>query len=200
MTLIAAAGGSIRGLLDLYSAVLAWQSARNKHIKEGGEPSERPSFSASCDLAPDLLAAVFHVVLGAFAGFVLVLTGQIESSLMALLAGAAAPALLQQMVTVKWRLVQARAFGLDGAVRPAGSHSPPKGARVARQGDGVVGGRRWEEGSRAWLTSRCGGVPGTRSPEPTVSTRSAPANALVTSSAWERGPWPRSWEGTCRPR
>ncbi|CAM3877598.1 hypothetical protein GCM10009799_37020 [Nocardiopsis rhodophaea] len=142
LTLLAAAGGSVRGLLDLYTAVITWQSACRDHLERNGDTAERPRFRSRVDLGPDLLAGLFHVVLGAFVGLVLTLAGQVESAFMALMAGVAAPAVLQQMATVKGRVVHTQTFGVQsgegsdyGVLPPPRNPAPPDTAPDPSEGD-----------------------------------------------------------------
>lgn len=102
LVLAAAVGGSIRGFLDFYHHVLAWRAGCREHCKRTGGSEGRPSFRRYCDVVPELVAATFHVGLGALAGGMFAGADQIDSVLFALGVGTSAPLLLQQLGTIKY--------------------------------------------------------------------------------------------------
>ncbi|MHA5053355.1 hypothetical protein, partial [Streptomyces sp. SD15] len=100
---LGAAGGSLRGLVDAYNQTMEWQTARREHRRTDpatdtpGPPRLREFF----DPAPDLVAAVFHTVLGAAGAALFGMSGQISGSYAAIAVGISAPAILTQLGRVQ---------------------------------------------------------------------------------------------------
>ena len=100
LLLLGAAGGSLRGLVDVYNQTMAWQEARREHrraVAQEEETGEPPRFREYFDLIPDSVAAVVHMGLGAACAVLFGLSGQISGVYAALVVGVSAPTLLTQL-------------------------------------------------------------------------------------------------------
>jgi hypothetical protein len=98
--ILGAAGGSFRGLVDLYNEITRWQQDRRIHrLKK--KRSEAPRLKEYVDAIPDTVAGLAHIFLGAMVGLILGKSGQVSGAYGTILAGAAAPALLTQLGQLK---------------------------------------------------------------------------------------------------
>lgn len=98
LVLLGAAGGLLRGLMDVYTKFADWQSARRIHRQLPAEQAEEaPPFRKFCDPVTDPIAAVLHSVMGAGAAVLLGTTGQISGAYAAIVVGMSAPMLLTQL-------------------------------------------------------------------------------------------------------
>lgn len=100
---LGAAGGSLRGLVDAYNQTMGWQAARREHRKNPATSSgqEVPRFREFFDPVPDVVAAVFHTVLGSAAAAMFGMSGQISGAYAAIAVGISAPAVLTQLGRVQ---------------------------------------------------------------------------------------------------
>ncbi len=99
---LGAAGGSLRGLVDAYNQVVAWQAARREHLRTPASTSRPvPRLAQYVDPVPDSVAAAFHMALGAAASAMFGLSGQITGAYAAIAVGMSAPALLTQLGRVQ---------------------------------------------------------------------------------------------------
>ncbi|MER6564110.1 hypothetical protein ABT300_41600 [Streptomyces sp. NPDC001027] len=81
LILLGAAGGLLRGVLDLYTRFGTWQADRRLHRQlsaEGAAQGDPPRFQTYFDLAVDIPAAVVHSLMGAGAAMLFGTTGQIS--------------------------------------------------------------------------------------------------------------------------
>lgn len=102
--MLGAAGGSLRGLIDVYNQTIAWQGARREHRRAAvtaGQQEEPPHFREYFDLIPDSVAALVHMGMGAACALLFGLSGQISGVYAALVVGVSAPALLTQLGRVQ---------------------------------------------------------------------------------------------------
>jgi hypothetical protein len=101
--LLGAAGGSLRGVIDLYSQFMQWHGARRAYQvqRSSGRRPKVPRFRDHMDVVPEVVASLVHITLGALAGGILGGTGQVAGAYAAVLVGASAPALLMQLGQVK---------------------------------------------------------------------------------------------------
>ncbi|MEU2036693.1 hypothetical protein [Nocardia amamiensis] len=91
-----AAGGAIVEIISLWGNLATWQQAR----KVARQRRRRlPSWKLYFDPWPDALVALTRLFLGALAG--LVFHGQVTGETAAIAVGAAAPALLRQLGTMR---------------------------------------------------------------------------------------------------
>ncbi|MGW2108563.1 hypothetical protein [Streptomyces sp. NPDC001948] len=100
LILLGAAGGLLRGVLDLYTRFVSWQADRRLHRQSavaGAAQAEVPRFQAYFDPAVDTAAAVVHGMMGAGAAVLFGTTGQISGGYAALVVGLSAPMLLTQL-------------------------------------------------------------------------------------------------------
>ncbi|MFE4801758.1 hypothetical protein ACFRFL_44135 [Streptomyces sp. NPDC056708] len=100
LILLGAAGGLLRGALDLYTRFVSWQADRHTHRQlaaAGTAQGVAPQFQAYFDPAVDTVAAVVHSVMGAGAAVLFGTTGQISGGYAALVVGISAPMLLTQL-------------------------------------------------------------------------------------------------------
>ncbi|WP_405662887.1 hypothetical protein OG379_14850 [Streptomyces sp. NBC_01166] len=100
LILLGAAGGLLRGALDLYTRFVSWQADRRAHRQSAAADAaqeEAPRFQAYFDPAVDTVAAVVHSVMGAGAAVLFGTTGQISGGYAALVVGLSAPMLLTQL-------------------------------------------------------------------------------------------------------
>jgi hypothetical protein len=98
VTLLGACGGAIPSLLDITNSINSWKDGRNwAHRRPGTKPPKlTPNY---IDPPADSLSLATRVLLGALAG--LAFRNQIEGVPAALAAGAAAPALLRQLGSLR---------------------------------------------------------------------------------------------------
>ncbi|KUO01769.1 hypothetical protein [Streptomyces resistomycificus] len=102
LVLLGAAGGALRGLLDVYTRFLDWQTDRRAHRRLPlGQQSEPPRFRSYFDPIGDPVAAVVHSAMGAGAAVLLGTTGQISGAYAALVVGISAPVILTQLGRVQ---------------------------------------------------------------------------------------------------
>lgn len=100
LILLGAAGGLLRGALDLYTRFVSWQADRRTHRQSAAETTTQgaaPQFKAYFDPAVDTAAAIVHSVMGAGAAVLFGTTGQISGGYAALVVGVSAPMLLTQL-------------------------------------------------------------------------------------------------------
>ena len=102
LILLGAAGGVLRGLLDVYARFLDWQSDRRAHRRlPPGHDGEPPRFQQYFDPVGDPVAAVVHSGLGAGAAVLFGATGQISGAYAAVVVGISAPVILTQLSRVQ---------------------------------------------------------------------------------------------------
>lgn len=147
---LGAAGGLLRGALDVYARFVSWQCDRRAHRQltaAGTAQGEAPRFQAYFDPAVDIAAAAVHGVMGACAAVLFGTTGQISGEYAALVVGMSAPLLLTQLgriqtvnevVTADRRPVgaaeaaaRAGAPSVAGSVGVSGAEAPGAAAAVA---------------------------------------------------------------------
>ncbi|WP_308297319.1 MULTISPECIES: hypothetical protein [unclassified Streptomyces] len=98
LILLGAAGGLLRGLLDVYTQFVNWQADRRAHRQlPAGHGCEAPRFQEYYDPIADPIAAVVHSAMGAGAAVLFGTTGQISGAYAALVVGMSAPMLLTQL-------------------------------------------------------------------------------------------------------
>ncbi|GAA3507302.1 hypothetical protein [Streptomyces showdoensis] len=119
LILLGAAGGLLRGALDLYTRFVSWQGDRRAYRQltpaEAAE-GEAPRFKAYFDPAVDTAAALVHSVMGAGAAVLFGTTGQITGGYAALVVGISAPMLLTQLGRI-----QSVNEAVTGERQPAGA-------------------------------------------------------------------------------
>ncbi|WP_406146255.1 hypothetical protein [Streptomyces sp. NBC_01012] len=104
LVLLGAAGGLLRGALDLYTRFVSWQADRRVHRRltvEGTAGDVPPRFRAYFDPAVDIVAAVLHSAMGAGAAVLFGTTGQIDGEYATLVVGMSAPMLLTQLSRIQ---------------------------------------------------------------------------------------------------
>ncbi|MEU0029755.1 hypothetical protein [Streptomyces sp. NPDC006335] len=104
LILLGAAGGLLRGAVDLYARFVCWQTDRNAHrqaITAGTTQGEAPQFQGYFDAPVDFAAAVVHTTMGAGAAVLFGTTGQISGEYAALVVGMSAPVLLTQLIRIQ---------------------------------------------------------------------------------------------------
>ncbi len=102
LILLGAAGGALRGLLDVYTRFLDWQSDRRAHRRlPPGQDGEPPQFQQYFDPVGDPVAAVVHSGMGAGAAVLFGSTGQINGAYAAIVVGISAPVILTQLSRVQ---------------------------------------------------------------------------------------------------
>jgi hypothetical protein len=102
LILLGAAGGTLRGLLDVYNRFLDWQSDRRAHRQlPAGEETEPPRFQEYFDPVADPVAAVLHSAMGAGTAVLFGTTGQISGAYAAIIVGISAPVILTQLGRVQ---------------------------------------------------------------------------------------------------
>ena len=102
LILLGAAGGVLRGLLDVYTRFLDWQSDRRAHRRlPPGQEGEPPRFQQYFDPVGDPVAAVVHSGMGAGAAVLFGATGQISGAYAAIVVGISAPVILTQLSRVQ---------------------------------------------------------------------------------------------------
>ncbi len=100
LVLLGAAGGLLRGLLDVYTQFMNWQADRRTH-RQLPQETEVPRFQEYYDPIADPIAAVVHSAMGAGAAVLFGTTGQISGAYAALVVGMSAPMLLTQLGRVQ---------------------------------------------------------------------------------------------------
>jgi hypothetical protein len=102
LVLLGAAGGALRGLLDVYTRFLDWQTDRRAHRRlPPGQEGEPPRFRDYFDPVGDPVAAVVHSAMGAGAAVLFGTTGQISGAYAAIVVGISAPVILTQLGRVQ---------------------------------------------------------------------------------------------------
>ncbi|MCX4851128.1 hypothetical protein [Streptomyces sp. NBC_00893] len=141
LILLGAAGGLLRGALDLYTRFGSWQNDRRIHRQltaSATGQAEAPQFQAYFDPAVDTVAAVVHSLMGAGAAVLFGTTGQISGGYAALVVGISAPMLLTQLGRIETvnQLVtgERQPADAEGAGVPS---AEPAGAGAVEQGDAV---------------------------------------------------------------
>ncbi|MEV8315020.1 hypothetical protein AB0Q95_12660 [Streptomyces sp. NPDC059900] len=130
LILLGAAGGLLRGALDVYTRFVSWQADRRAHRQmaaSGAAHGEAPQFQVYFDPAVDTAAAVVHSVMGAGAAVLFGTTGQISGAYAALVVGLSAPMLLTQLGRIQT---------VNEAV--TGERSPVAGTEPVAQAGGPV--------------------------------------------------------------
>ncbi|CAM5432380.1 hypothetical protein GCM10010261_27880 [Streptomyces pilosus] len=100
LLVLGAAGGLLRGALDVYTRFVSWQADRRAHRQltaMGAGQGEAPRFQVYFDPAVDIAAAVVHSLMGAGAAVLFGTTGQISGQYAAVVVGMSAPMLLTQL-------------------------------------------------------------------------------------------------------
>lgn len=100
LILLGAAGGLLRGVLDVYTRFVTWQADRRAHRQwtaAGVAQGQAPRFQVYFDPAVDAAAAVVHSLMGAGAAVLFGMTDQINGEYAALVVGMSAPMLLTQL-------------------------------------------------------------------------------------------------------
>ncbi len=139
LILLGAAGGLLRGALDLYTRFVSWQADRRSHRQStaaGTAQEKAPRFQAYFDPSVDIVAAVVHSLMGAGAAVLFGTTGQISGEYAALVVGLSAPMLLTQLSRI-----QTVSEAVTGDRQPAGVEEAAAGAGVpaaARAGGGSI--------------------------------------------------------------
>ncbi|MFE9094328.1 hypothetical protein [Streptomyces sp. NPDC007264] len=102
LILLGAAGGALRGLLDVYTRFLDWRSDRRAHFRLPlGQEDEPPRFQKYFDPVGDPVAAVVHSLMGAGAAVLFGTTGQITGAYAAIVVGVSAPVILTQLSRIQ---------------------------------------------------------------------------------------------------
>lgn len=102
LILLGAAGGLLRGLLDIYTQFVNWQADRRAHRQSAAiEWSDPPPFQEYYDPVADPIAAVIHSGMGAGAAVLFGTTGQISGAYAAVVVGMSAPMLLTQLSRIQ---------------------------------------------------------------------------------------------------
>uniref|UniRef100_A0AAU3GU73 Uncharacterized protein n=1 Tax=Streptomyces sp. NBC_01401 TaxID=2903854 RepID=A0AAU3GU73_9ACTN len=104
LVLLGAAGGLLRGVLDLYARFVSWQADRRVHRRLTADGTAReapPQFRAYFDPAVDIVAAVLHSGMGAGAAVLFGTTGQINGEYATIVVGMSAPMLLTQLSRIQ---------------------------------------------------------------------------------------------------
>ncbi|CAL9648873.1 hypothetical protein SUDANB176_06556 [Streptomyces sp. enrichment culture] len=102
LLVLGAAGGALRGLLDVYVRFLDWQADRRVHRRSPPEQvGPPPRFADYFDPVGDSVAAVVHSAMGAGAAVLFGTTGQISGAYAALVVGISAPVVLTQLGRVQ---------------------------------------------------------------------------------------------------
>lgn len=123
--LLGAAGGSVRGVIDLYTSVLTWQEARRSFRAEPPSAEEEaPPFSRFFDPFADSIAICIHVAMGAGVAVLLGSTDQISGAYAALISGISAPAILTQIGRISSISEALGATPQDASGDPPASSNP----------------------------------------------------------------------------
>ncbi|MFF1439262.1 hypothetical protein [Streptomyces sp. NPDC058295] len=130
LILLGAAGGVLRGLLDVYARFLDWQSDRRAHRQlSSGQENEPPRFQQYFDPVGDPVAAVVHSGLGAAAAVLFGTTGQISGAYAAIVVGISAPVILTQLGRVQSVSDALTAGGPPPDMVPGGAMMEPPAGR-----------------------------------------------------------------------
>ncbi|CAL9672945.1 hypothetical protein SUDANB140_07552 (plasmid) [Streptomyces sp. enrichment culture] len=140
LILLGAAGGLLRGVVDLYARFVCWQADRNAHrqgITAGTTQGEAPRFQGYFDAPVDFAAAVVHTTMGAGAAVLFGTTGQVSGEYAALVVGMSAPVLLTQLIRI-----QTVSEAVTGDRQSAGAQeaAAETGVQPAASGSGGVHG------------------------------------------------------------
>ncbi|MEU6763883.1 hypothetical protein ABZ916_15340 [Streptomyces sp. NPDC046853] len=170
LILLGAAGGLLRGALDVYTRFVSWQADRRAHRQltaSGEAQGEAPQFQVYFDPSVDIAAAVVHSVMGAGAAVLFGTTGQISGAYAALVVGLSAPMLLTQLGRIQT---------VNEAVT---GERPPAGATEAAAQAGGPTGAEVGGGADASGTLGTPGVPSAAAPvgQPAFPLRTEPAPA-----------------------
>ncbi|GAA4329410.1 hypothetical protein GCM10023086_58530 [Streptomyces venetus] len=98
LIVLGAAGGLLRGAVDLYTRFVSWQAVRLACLQAG---RQAPQFREYFDPSTDIVAPAVHTVMGAGAAVLFGTTGQISGAYAALVVGMSAPMLLTQLTRVQ---------------------------------------------------------------------------------------------------
>ncbi|AMW08094.1 hypothetical protein A4E84_00095 [Streptomyces qaidamensis] len=98
LIVLGAAGGLLRGAVDLYTRFVSWQAVRLACLQAG---NQAPRFREYFDPSTDIVAPAVHTVMGAGAAVLFGTTGQISGAYAALVVGMSAPMLLTQLTRVQ---------------------------------------------------------------------------------------------------
>ncbi|MFI1971797.1 hypothetical protein [Streptomyces cinnamoneus] len=130
LLLLGAAGGSLRGLVDLHHQVMAWQEARRQYRQApAGEQGEPPRLRDFYDLIPACAALVVHMGLGAGAAALAGLSEQINGVYAAIAVGMSAPTILTHLGQARTISDAVLGTGPEGPAAPRpGSPGGPEGA------------------------------------------------------------------------
>ncbi|MFD3542447.1 hypothetical protein ACFWUQ_23565 [Streptomyces sp. NPDC058662] len=216
LILLGAAGGLLRGALDLYNRFVSWQADHLLHRQSTAEETAAqglpPRFGAYFDPAVDTVAAVLHSAMGAGAAVLFGTTGQISGEYAALVVGMSAPILLTQLsriqsvnelLTADQQPAGRTAAAPEAAPEPAAAPAPAAGAGAGNAGDPPAGAGNaagagdaaGAGGSRAVGAGGAAGVPTAREPsgapprtEPLPSSPSVPPADPVRRPLAPEGP------------
>ncbi|SEC26136.1 hypothetical protein SAMN05216489_00286 [Streptomyces sp. 3213] len=98
LIVLGAAGGLLRGLLDVYTQFVSWKADRRAYRQlSSRQEGAAPRFQEYYDPIADPIAAVVHSAMGAGAAVLFGTTGQINGAYAALVVGMSAPMLLTQL-------------------------------------------------------------------------------------------------------
>ncbi|MFD9903323.1 hypothetical protein [Streptomyces sp. NPDC059063] len=121
LVLLGAAGGLLRGVLDVYTRFVDWQTDRRLHRQLSAEQAgPAPRFQDHFDPVADPIAAGVHSVMGAGAAVLFGTTGQISGAYAALVVGISAPLLLTQLGRI-----QSVSDAVTGGSQTADATPPP---------------------------------------------------------------------------
>ncbi|MEU6120811.1 hypothetical protein [Streptomyces sp. NPDC047123] len=126
LILLGAAGGLLRGVLDVYTRFVSWQADRRAYRQAaaaGAYHGELPRFQVYFDPSVDVAAAVVHGVMGAGAAVLFGTTDQISGEYAALVVGMSAPMLLTQLGRIQ-TVNEAVTGGAQAAEAASGSPAP----------------------------------------------------------------------------
>lgn len=98
LIVLGAAGGLLRGAVDLYSRFVSWQTVR---LDCRQSARQAPRFQEYFDPSTDIVAPVLHTLMGAGAAVLFGTTGQISGEYAALVVGMSAPMLLTQLTRIQ---------------------------------------------------------------------------------------------------
>lgn len=181
LILLGAAGGLLRGVLDLYTRFGAWQADRRLHRQlgaEGAAQGDPPRFQMYFDLAVDIPAAVVHSLMGAGAAVLFGTTGQISGEYAALVVGMSAPVLLTQLSRI-----QTVNEALTGPRQSAGGEEPAAQAVPSASATAMDAATSSESGSPQLPGAATAAAPSVALPGPD----GRPTPASSTAAAWHSG-------------
>ncbi|MEU8763699.1 hypothetical protein [Streptomyces sp. NPDC048659] len=179
LILLGAAGGLLRGALDVYTRFVSWQEDRRAHRQSaapGTASGEPPRFPAYFDPVVDAVAAVVHGVMGAGAAVLFGTTGQISGGYAALVVGISAPMLLTQLGRVQ--TVNEAVTGERQPAEPVPEPAAPQAASPVATAPPAVA---------------------TPSPPPAPSPSPSPPASPSASASADQGPDPAGRERAVRP-